>query len=93
MTCTLRRELDPLDWEVVERAVQSVTDAIVTGPQPVGLESDEELERELRRELAEMVRASGVSDADALLDILIDGMSEKVGTAGLQRHPRSLALA
>jgi len=54
---------------------------------PVELESDEELEIALRRELAEMVRASGVSDADVLLDML----SEKGGDAQPQsRAPLGL---
>ena len=44
---------------------------------PVDLESDEGLEMALRRELAEMIRASGISDADVLLDILIDGMAHR----------------
>ena len=79
MVGTLQRDLDPLDLEVVERAVQGVSDAIKAGPTPSDLESDEELELALRGELAEMVRASGVSDADALLDILIEGMSGKIG--------------
>lgn len=92
MVHTLRRDLDPLDWEVVERAVQGVLDAINIGSGPLDNESDEELELALRRELAEMVRASGVSDADALLNILIEGMSEKVGRARLQSHPSSSAL-
>jgi hypothetical protein len=77
MDCTLQRDLDPLDLEVVERAVQSAFDTIKVGSGPVELESDEELELALRRELAEMVRASGVSDADVLLDLLMEGMSEK----------------
>jgi hypothetical protein len=77
MVGTLQRDLDPLDLEIVERAVQGVSDAIKAGPTPSDLESDEELA--LRGELAEMVRASGVSDADVLLDILLEGMSGKIG--------------
>ena len=79
MVCTLQRDLDSLDLEIVERAVQGVSDAIKAGATPADLESDEELELALRDELAEMVRASGVSDADVLLDILIEGMSGKIG--------------
>lgn len=45
------------------------------------LENDEEIELELLGELVEMVRASSVIDADALLDMLIDGLSDKVGKA------------
>jgi hypothetical protein len=79
MVGTLQRDLDPLDLEIVERAVQGVSDAIKAGPTPSDLESDEELELALRGEVAEMVRASGVSDADVLLDILLEGMSGKIG--------------
>ena len=71
-------DLDPLDLEVLERALESTPDAIKTPSDVAELESDEELERALRGELAEMIRASGVSDADALLDIFIDGKTERV---------------
>ena len=66
-------DLDPLDLEIVERALQGISEGAVS----LDLESDEELELALRRELAEMIRASGVSDADVLLDILIDGMAHR----------------
>jgi len=92
MYCRLQRELDPLDLEIVERAVQGCWDAIEAGFGSVELESDEELEIALRRELAEMVRISGVSDADVLLDILIEGTSEKDGEARPQSHASTLAL-
>lgn len=78
MDYTFQRDLDPLDLEVVERAVQDALDAIKFSSDPVDLESDEDLEFALRRELAEMVRASGVSDADVLLDMLMKRTSEKV---------------
>ena len=89
MTHTLRRHLDPLDWEIVERAVQGVWDTIYSGSALVDLESDEELEHALRRELAETVRVSGVSDAEALLDLLNEGLGERIG----KLRPRSLATA
>jgi hypothetical protein len=91
MDCTLQRDLDPLDLEIVERTVQGDWDAIKASCGPVELESDEELEIALRRELAEMVRASGVSDADVLLDMLIEAMSKKDGEARPQSHASSLA--
>ena len=80
MAYTHPRDLDPLDLEIIERAVQGVSDVMESGPAPDDFESDAELEHALRRELAEMVRASGVGDADVLLDILIQGMREKIGT-------------
>jgi len=77
--CTLQRDLDPLDLEIVERVLQSVSEIVRDSYPPADLETDEELELALRRELAEMVRASGISDADVLLDILMTGMSGKIG--------------
>jgi hypothetical protein len=77
MYCTLQRDLDPLDLEIVERAVQGALDVINAGSDPVELENDEELELALRRELEEMVLANGASDADVLLEILFEGRSGK----------------
>lgn len=76
MDCTLTCDLEPLDFEVMERVVEGVSDMIKTGCDLVDLESDEELELALRRELAEMVRANGVSDPDVLLDMVIEGIVE-----------------
>jgi hypothetical protein len=82
MVYTLQGNLDPLDLEIVERALQGVWESIKAGSAPLNLESDEELERALRRELAETVRASGVTDAEALLDILFEGRGDRlVGSA------------
>ena len=78
MDGTIAPDLDPLDLEVLERALESKPDAIKSPSDVAELESDEELELALRRELAEMVRSSGVSDADALLDLFIGGNTEKV---------------
>jgi hypothetical protein len=73
MAYTLQSDLDPLDLEIVERAFQGVCEGISAGSAPLDLESDEELERALRRELAETVHAS---DAEALLDILFERRGE-----------------
>jgi hypothetical protein len=81
MDGTLTRDLDPLDLEVLERALASTPDVIKSGLEAAELESDEELELALRRELAEMIRASGESDPDALLDMLMEGTSQNVGVA------------
>jgi hypothetical protein len=81
MDGTLTRDLDPLDLEVLERALASTPDVIKSGLEAAELESDEELERALRRELAEMIRASGESDPDALLDMLMKGTGQNVGVA------------
>jgi hypothetical protein len=81
MDGTLTRDLDPLDLEVLERALASTPEVIKSGLESAELESDEELELALRRELAEMIRASGESDPDALLDMLMEGTSQNVGVA------------
>jgi hypothetical protein len=81
MDGTLTRDLDPLDLEVLERALASTPEVIKSGLESAELESNEELELALRRELAEMIRASGESDPDALLDMLMEGTSQNVGVA------------
>jgi hypothetical protein len=77
MVSTFRRDLDPLDLEIVERAFNSVVGA-VSAEAPCDLESDEALEAALRRELTEMVRSSGVSDPESVLDILVADLSDRV---------------
>jgi hypothetical protein len=81
MDRTLARNLDPLDREVVERAIQGLSETIEADRSSGELDSDEGLEIALRRELAEMVRAHGVSDPDVLLDMVIEGSSESDGRA------------
>jgi hypothetical protein len=81
MDWTLARNLDPLDLEVVERAVQGLSETIEGDCSSAELDSDEGLEIALRRELAEMIRAHGVSDVDVLLDMVIEGSSESNGVA------------
>lgn len=81
MDCMLARDLDPLDLEVVERAIQGLSDTIEADRSSVELDSDEGLEIALRRELAEMIRAHGVSDPDVLLDMVIESASESDGRA------------
>jgi hypothetical protein len=76
MDSTFRRDLDPLDLEIVERAFHGVVDAVSTEA-PCGLDSDEALEAALRHALVEMVRSSGVSDPEALLDILVADFSDR----------------
>jgi hypothetical protein len=68
-----RRDLDPLDLELVERALESTWMA-VNGKRVLNsqLDSDGELEANLRRELIEIVLANGVSDSEMLRDILLN---------------------
>ena len=61
-------DLDPLDLEVVERALEGVLTAIKKNGVFDELESDRDLEAALREELIEIVRSSGLTDAEALRD-------------------------
>ena len=70
-------DLDPLDLELMERAFESARAAakgnsVLTSE----LESDEELEATLLRELIEIALVNGVSDAETLRDILLTKLSE-----------------
>jgi hypothetical protein len=78
-----QRELDLLDLEIVEGAFDDVSIAIKTGANRVDPESDEELEAALLQELSEMVRFSGVSDPDALRDVLVADMIDRWTAADL----------
>ena len=83
MVSRFRRDLDPLDLEVVERAFEVVSDAIKI-KSPSDLDSDEALEAALRQELLEMVCFSGVSDPDALRDVLIVDMINRWDSVDLR---------
>ncbi len=64
MLSTLRRDLDPLDLELIERAfevVRAENDAL----------PDKALESELRRELTQ-IALNGIFDAETLRDLLLD---------------------
>ena len=65
MVFTLPRELDPLDREIIEKALQAWF-----ATRPFG-DSDEALEAELRYELVEIARSIGVSEVETLLDVLL----------------------
>jgi hypothetical protein len=69
-----RNELDPLDNEILERALDATRYAIKTTGQHFDAESDEELEAALRRELIEIARLNGVRDSETLKDILLASM-------------------
>jgi hypothetical protein len=73
MLFALRPNLDPLDLEISERG------AWIAGKESDGiveLDSDEELEAALRRELIEIARSVGVSDAETLRDVLLAALSD-----------------
>jgi hypothetical protein len=64
-----RQELDPLDMEILERAFDAAL-AVVKG-----FDSDEGLEAVLRRELIEITCFNGVSDPEALRDLVVTNLS------------------
>jgi hypothetical protein len=76
MVSQFRRDLDPLDIEVVERAFEVASDAIKTKA-TFDPDSDEALEAAMRRELVEMICSTGVSDPEALLDIVLADFSDR----------------
>ena len=75
MTFTSRCDLDPLDLEIVERALADVSVAMKTKHdarnRDVETLDDEALEVALRRELIEIARWNGASDPESLCDLLL----------------------
>jgi hypothetical protein len=66
--------LDPVDLEILERAFDAAWAALKENVRPDDLDSDEVLEAVLRRELIEIACFNGVSDPEALRDIVLDGL-------------------
>jgi hypothetical protein len=62
-------DLDPLDRELMERALDSVWEAIKNGEGISDYGSDEELEAALRCELTDVARNKGVEDAETLREV------------------------
>jgi hypothetical protein len=70
------KQLDPLDRELVEKALESAWVAF-RGNTPTGeFDSDEELEAHLRRELIEIALVNGANDAETLSDIVVATRSQ-----------------
>jgi hypothetical protein len=65
------RYLDPLDREILERALEGALVMLSDG-KPHDLDSDDELEAELRRELIEIAQSSGITDDETLRDRLLN---------------------
>jgi hypothetical protein len=68
---SFRQEFDPLDREILERAFDAAWAAVKGGHAPVDFDSDEGLEGILHRELIEIACFNGVSDPEALRDMLL----------------------
>jgi hypothetical protein len=69
-----RQELDRLDMEILERAFDAAL-AVVKEDHPTEFDSDEGLETILRRELIEIACFNGVSDPEALRDLVVTNLS------------------
>jgi hypothetical protein len=69
-----RQELDPLDMEILERAFDAAL-AVIKEDHPTEFDSDEGLETILRRELIEIACFKGVSDPEALRDLVVTNLS------------------
>jgi hypothetical protein len=70
------RYLDPLDREILERALEGAVVMLSDG-KPYDLDSDDELEAQLRRELTEIAQSSGITDAETLRDRLLNAWGER----------------
>ena len=68
---SLRKQFDPLDREILERAFDATCAAVKENDLPLDFDSDEGLEAILRRELIEIARFGGVTDPETLRDILL----------------------
>ncbi|MGH9552286.1 MAG: hypothetical protein ACRD3W_23065 [Terriglobales bacterium] len=80
MQSKLRRDFDPLEVELMERAFESAWAAVKGNHAPRGeLDTDEELEAKLRCELVEIALSYGVSDPETLRDILLGTLSGPEG--------------
>jgi hypothetical protein len=71
MLFLVQRYLDPLDREILERALEGAVVMLSDG-RPYDFDSDDELEAELRRELIEIAHSSDITDAEALRDHLLN---------------------
>jgi hypothetical protein len=60
--------LDPLDREIIERALEAIRAAVNSGCQHDTLETDDALEQELRRELIDIAHSVGINNAETLCD-------------------------
>jgi hypothetical protein len=63
--------MDPLDREILERALEAVREAHGVN----ALDSDEGLEAALRAELAELARSHGIDEPEAVTKRILAGLS------------------
>ena len=81
MLFILPRYLDPLDREILERALEGAIVMLSDG-KPHDLDSDYKLEAQLRQfqkmdTLGRMAQSSGITDAENLRDRLLNAWAER----------------
>jgi hypothetical protein len=62
---------DPLDLEILERALDAAQVAVRGTETLAEFDTDEELEIALRRELIEIACCNGISDAETMRDLVL----------------------
>jgi hypothetical protein len=67
---------DPLDREIIERALEAAHAAVKSNCPRDALESDEALEHALRRELLDIACSAGISDAETLCDFALQAFEQ-----------------
>jgi hypothetical protein len=77
MASNFRNRVDPLDLEILERALDGALATLKEDEAGADLDSEEALEAELRQELVEIACLHGVNDPETLRDILLGGLSNK----------------
>jgi hypothetical protein len=66
---------DPLDREILQRALEAACGGVRDSDASPEFDSDEKLEAALLRELIEIARSNGVSDPEAMRDLLLTSLS------------------
>jgi hypothetical protein len=61
--------LDPLDREIIERALEAIRAAVNSGCPHDALETDDALEHALRRELIDIAHSAGINNAETLCEL------------------------
>jgi hypothetical protein len=73
---SLRQEFDPLDREILERAFDVAWATVKERERlETGLDDDDKLTAMLRSNLIEIAQTKRFSDAEALLDVLLDRLT------------------
>ena len=76
---------DPLDFEIMERALKDAKAAVQSNDPRLDFDNDEELEAALRHELIEIARSTAVSDPERLLDLVLAKLCSEAVDAGTSK--------